>query len=156
MDIQNWIIAQLVIDAVLVFCILLFMRSYLRSKKTENDFGDIFQKPENIISEMQEITRQLDRNLEEKKELSRLILSQLDDGLKRAEESFKQLQGVIREFSSKGGNSRETIKDREKIWVSVSSLLAKGLSKEEIAQHIGISVSEIELLLKLHSRTKKG
>jgi predicted transcriptional regulator len=155
MDIQNWIIAQLVIDAVLGFCILLFIRSYMKSKKTNNDIGDIFQKPENIISEMQELTRQLDRNLEEKKELSRVILNQLDDGLKRAEETFNQLQGVVREFGTKGVNTQDIIKDREKIWSSVSSLLAKGLSKEEIAQHIGISVSEIELLLKFHKQTKK-
>ena len=101
MDIQNWIIAQLIIDAFLGFCILLFIRSYTKSKKTDNVAGDIFQRPENIITEMQELTRQLDRNLEEKKELTRVILNQLDEGLKRAEETFNQLQGVIREFSTR-------------------------------------------------------
>lgn len=152
MDIQNWIIAQLVIDVVLGFCIVLFMRSYMKSKKDDNDINDIFRKPEAIISEMQELTRQLDRNLKEKKELSRIILDQLDDGLKRADDSFNHLQGIIKEFSTKGVNSQGTVKDSEKMRSSVNGLLAKGLSKEEIAQHTGISVSEIDLLLKLHSR----
>ena len=53
-------------------------------------------------------------------------------------------------------NTQDIIKDKEKIWSSVSSLLAKGLSKEEIAQHIGISVGEIELLLKFHKQTKNS
>ncbi len=155
MDIHNWIIAQLAIDAFLAFCILLFIRHYIKSKKKDDRSSDIFQRPEVIISEMQELTKQLDKNLEEKKELSRKILHQLDEGLKRAEESFDQLQGVIREFSTKGPDSRNTVKDSEKMWSSVRSLMAKGVKKEEIAQYMGISVGEIDLMVKLRNHDKR-
>lgn len=154
MEIQNWIFAQLVIDVILGICLLLFIRYYIKAKKAGIKTGEAFQGTEIIISEMQELTRQLDRNLEEKKELSRKILNQLDEGLKKAEESYNQLQGLIREMGT-AGTSQDAARDRGKIWSTVSSLLAKGLSKEEIAQHTGISVSEIELLLKLHQRTGK-
>lgn len=156
MDIQDWIIAQLVIDAVLGFCILLFMRLYLKSVKRGHNTGGAFQRPEEIIREMQELTRQLDRNLEEKKEISRMILGQLDEGLKRAEDSYMQLQGIVREIGTRGTDSpREKVNDREKIWSSVNILLSKGMSREEVAQHTGISVSEIDLLLKIHNKDKR-
>ena len=148
METQIWIIGQIAIDLLMVMLLLWFLKSQKRGQMTWQDQEAVIQKSAAILSEMQEISRSLEKNLEEKKALSRHILEQLDQGLKRAEESYHQLSGII----LKSGNTlprQGSVTDNSNTRSSVLALLEKGLTREEIGRHLGISVGEIELMLKL-------
>ncbi len=120
-------------------------------RKKNSELNSFFEHPERILAEMRELTRQLDKNLEEKKEISKKMLGQLEDILKKADRSYNQLQNILKEYSSRPA-SHHPEHDSDRIRTSVNDLLKQGLSKEEIARELGISVGEIELLMKLHGR----
>jgi len=151
MEAHSWIIGQIIIDIILAVLLLWFIRFHFRGKRSGHDTGETFREPEAILSEMRNISQALEKNLEEKKELSRHILGQLDEGLKRAEERYQQIQKIVQEYSTNMAYQPGILKDSRQARSSVNALLAKGLSRNEIAQHLGISVGEIELLLKLRS-----
>ncbi|MFZ7113262.1 MAG: DUF6115 domain-containing protein [Desulfatiglandales bacterium] len=143
MKTQIWIFSQIAIDVILVLVLFWFMRLQRRRQLDWQEQEAVIQKSEVILSEMRDISRSLEKNLEDKKELSRRILDQLEQGLKRAEESYHQISEII---PNSGGRMPQ---QREHTRSSVLALLEKGLSKEEIARHLNISVGEIELLIKL-------
>ncbi|MBN2418810.1 MAG: hypothetical protein JXL81_05450 [Deltaproteobacteria bacterium] len=152
MDIQTWVIGQTAIEIIIIFLLLWFMKSHLAMRKKNNDLSSVFDKPEQILAEMRELTQQLDKNLEEKKEITGKLLGQLDEILEKADQSYRQLQGIIKEYSSRPVSSSIPEQDSQRVRTSVNDLLKKGLSKQEIAQQLGISVGEIELLIKLQNR----
>jgi hypothetical protein len=151
MEAHSWIIGQIIIDIIMAALMLWFIRFHFKKKRPGQDIGAAFREPEIILSEMRQISRTLEKNLEEKKELSRHILGQLDDGLKRAEERYQQIQKIVQGYSTNLTYQPDILKDARQARSSVNALLAKGLSRKEIAQHLGISMGEIELLLKLQT-----
>ena len=152
MDAQHWIIAQILIDFLIAALLLWFIIFQLRGKGTKANPEEILLKSEKILSEMRDLSRELDKNLEEKRELSRRTLNRLEEGLRRADKSFGQIQKILKEFSINLTPQTSTLKDSRQIRSSVNSLLSKGVSKEEIAQHLGISLGEIELSVKLQKQ----
>ena len=118
-------------------------------RKKNNELSSVFEKPEQILTEMRELTGQLDKNLQEKKEISKKMLGQLEDILKKADQSYNQLQNIMKEYSSIPAHSHYSGHDSTRIRTSVNDLLKQGLSKDEIARQLGISISEIDLLMKL-------
>jgi hypothetical protein len=152
MTIETWVIGQTAIEIIIILLLLWFIKSHLAMRKKNSDLSSIFEKPEQILAEMRELTGQLDKNLEEKKEISKKMLGQLDEILKKADQSYNQLQGIIKEYSSKPVYSYNSEQDSRRVRTSVNDLLKQGLSKHEIAQQLGISVGEIELLVKLQKR----
>ena len=107
-----------------------------------------------ILSEIRELSRELDKNLEKKRELSRRVLGQLDEGMQRAEEACERFQNIIRDCGPDRVPIPDPLADSRRITSSVKALLERGLSREEIARHLGISVGEIELLIKLQPLKK--
>ena len=149
MEANNWIVGQIVIDILIALVLLWFIFVHSRKKGSENNFEEDFQKSESILSEMTEITQVLERNLDEKRELSNRILQKLDEGLKRAEERYLEIQKITKRYGNDLTHNSGTLTDTEKTRASIKTLLKKGLSKVEISQHLGISLGEIDLLLKL-------
>ena len=150
MDAQTWVIGQIVIDVIMVSVLLCFLRLYSRGQLSWKNHTAVLNKSEELLSDMRSISDDLERNLREKKEISRSILEQLDHSLRRAEESHRQLSKIASVSSS--GVSRETSfveDDADQLRSSVASLLDRGLSKEEIAKDLGISIGEIDLLIRL-------
>ena len=81
MDIQTWVIGQTAIEIIIIILMLWFIKSHLAMRKKNAQLNAVFEKPEQILAEMRELTRKLDKNLEEKKEISNKMLGQLDDQL---------------------------------------------------------------------------
>jgi DNA-binding NarL/FixJ family response regulator len=150
MDIQAWVIGQSAIEIIIIGIMLWFLKSHNAMRKKNADMSALFERPEQILSEMRELTRLLEKNLEEKKEISRTMLGQLEDILKRADHTYNKLQSLIKEYSSSPVNAHPAAQDSKRMYTSVSDLLKQGLSKEEIAGKLSISVSEIDLLIKLN------
>lgn len=152
MEFQTWIIGQTVIEIIIICFMLWFLKSHLAMRKKNSVLSAVFEDPQQILSEMRQLASQLDKNLEDKKDISNKMLDQLDDVLKKADQSYNQLQGILKEYSSRPLNSNNAERDSRRVRTSVNDLLKQGLSKEEVAQHLGISVSEIDLLVKIQSR----
>jgi seryl-tRNA synthetase len=156
MEIQNWIMAQMVIDLIIACVLLWFIRVTMKGKKPDNDLDETFRKSEGILAEIRELSLSLDKNLEEKRKLSRTILDQLDETLYRAEEACERVRDISKDIVANPERSKNIPNNSDQIRSSVKALIAKGLPREEIAQHLGMSVDEIDLLIKLQSRSGKG
>lgn len=141
--------AQVFLDLLMVGLLLWFLRSFSRRDASWRDHEQSVRRAEIILGEMREIGEVLDANLKEKKDLSNRILTRLDQALKRADESCSRLSAIIPEIGRFPSATPTDSKDPEKTRASVCALLGKGLQKEEIARHLGISQGEIELMMKL-------
>jgi hypothetical protein len=150
MDAQMWVIGQIVIDVIMVSVLLWFLRLYSRGQLSWKNHAAVLDKSVELLSDMRTISDDLEMNLREKKELSRSLLEQLDRALRRAEESHRQLSKIASVSST--GFTRDTAilaEDADQLRSSVDSLLDKGFSKEEIAKDLGVSIGEIDLLVRL-------
>jgi hypothetical protein len=151
MEIQSWIFGQIVIDIVIAVILILFIFFQFR-KKGDNEFiKPSLRNAEDILAEIEQITEVMGKNLEEKRELSARIIEQLEQVILRAEKSRKQFQKIIKDYNTNMGCKPETPHDMENTKHSINSLLNKGVSRKEISQHLGISLAEIDLLLKLQT-----
>jgi hypothetical protein len=151
MEPQVWIGIQIFIDLIMVAVLAWFLRSHSRIRMSWQDHEMVIQKAESILAEMRQISQALETNLQEKKELGKHILAQLDQGLERAEETYLQISKLNPRPGHPMGQA-DPMKDADRTRSTIHTLLRKGLSREEIAQQLGISVGEIELLLKLQPR----
>ncbi|MFH1491612.1 MAG: hypothetical protein ABII06_22100 [Pseudomonadota bacterium] len=156
METNVWIIVQVVIDVIMMCILFWFLKSHYKSQITWQNHEDVMHKSEAILSEMIEISHTLEGNLAEKKALSRDILEQLDRGLKRAEEAYQKISGIIPKSGIPQSESSKGRQDTEQTRFTVKALIEKGLSKGEISHHLGISVGEIDLLLKLQPMNKNA
>ena len=154
MQTNVWIILQVVIDIIMMCILIWFLRSHYKSQITWRNHEDVMRKSEAILSEMVDISHTLERNLAEKKALSRDILEQLDRGLKRAEGTYQKIAGIIPKSGLSPAESVKSGRDTDQTRSAVRALTEKGLSKSEISHHLGISVGEIDLLLKLKPNRK--
>ncbi|MBW1720719.1 MAG: hypothetical protein JRH13_07450 [Deltaproteobacteria bacterium] len=149
METQVWFVLQIVLDLVMVVLLLWFLKFQSKRRISWREQEALINRSESILSEMKEISRALEENLEEKRILSKRILERLDQGLKRAEESCKQITELLPKTGSGISGNSGSLEMGRRERDSIRSLLKRGLSKEEIARHLGISVGEIELMLKL-------
>jgi hypothetical protein len=149
MEPQFWIGIQVFLDLLMVALLVWFLVSCGKRQASWQNHESAIRKSEAILAEIREITQTLEVNLQEKRELSRRILAQLEQGLKRAEESTLQISKIIPKTGRATAGPADLRSDPHHTRSSVQALLAKGLTKEEVARHLGISVGEIELLLKL-------
>lgn len=156
MEIQNWIIAQMVIDLIIVCLLLWFIRLNIKSKKTDNEPDEAFRKSEEILGEIRQLSLNLDKNLEEKRELSSRILAQLDETLERAEDTYRRVKDAAKDLGANLERSQNAPRNSVQIRSSVKALISKGMQREEIAQHLGMSFDEIDLIMKLQDRAGQG
>ena len=116
----------------------------------------VIHKSETILLEMEKISQVLEKNLEEKKVLSRNIMEQLDHGMTKAQDAYRQISEVIPKSSDAMKQYSTPSRSGEHLRSSIRALMQKGLPKEEVAHHLNISVAEIDLLLKWPPPGKQG
>jgi hypothetical protein len=143
-----WIGAQVFLDLLMVGLLVWFLRSFSRQQASRHDHEAAMRKAEAILGEMREVSKVLDANLKEKKDLSTRILTQMDQALKRAEESYSRISSILPKVG-RVDSPQSDPRGPEKTRASIYALLEKGLDKEEIARHLGIGTGEIELTMKL-------
>jgi hypothetical protein len=156
MEIQNWIMVQMVIDLVIVCLLLWFIRLNIKPRKPDGEVDEAFRRSEAILSEIRELSLSLDKNLEEKRKISARILGQLDETLEKAEDACSRIREAARDLGANPGGSKNLPKNSDQIRTSVKALISKGLPREEIAQHLGMSLDEIDLLIKLQNHSGHG
>ena len=151
MEFQSWIFGQIVIDIGIVLILLTFIFFHFKMKKNNEYSNASLKNAEEIISEMEQITQLMGKNLEEKRELNTRVVAQLEQVIAKAEKTRKQLQKIVSDSSIRLGNGYVTQEDMENTRQSINELLNKGISQKEISRHLGISQAEIDLFLKLHA-----
>ena len=156
MEIQNWIMVQMAIDLIIACLLLWFIRLNMKSKKTDNEMDDALRKSEGILAEIRELGLNLDKSLEEKRRLGNRMLEQLDETIDRAEDACRRVKDAARDLGANPERSKGVPKNSDQIRSSVKALISKGLPREEIAQHLGMSVDEIDLLIKLQNNSGHG
>jgi hypothetical protein len=143
------IFGQILIDLIILALLVWLIRvTGERVKSERSPMGDL-QMPEVLVKEIREIAEDLGKNLEQKRRISHDILSRLDDKLEQADAFVKIMENIRQADCLQFGERIFDSKDREQTRSSIQSLLSKGFSKEEIARHLGITLGEIELLIKL-------
>ena len=156
MDLQLWIIGQIAIDLLMGAVLLWVLVSGYRHRAREGqERRQAAERSERILAEMNAITRELEENLEEKRELTTRLLGRLDESLARAEKRYDQLQELSRAADSASKRDTVSVNPTRSTKESIRSLLERGLSKEEVAQRLNISGAELDLFLKLGDKGGK-
>jgi hypothetical protein len=142
------IIGQILLDFIILFLLIGFIRHSRKQKRVKGLSVDDVQTAEFLLKEMREITADLGKNLEQKKHLSRDILAGLDGGIERAEQIVMKIERINEAYGHQLGERPSPLSDKEQTRSSIRALMAKGFSREEIVRLLGISLGEIELLMK--------
>ena len=151
MEIQLWTIIQIIIDIIMVVVLLWFVKYGFKQKNSGLDYKTAFQTAETILSEMHRISRDLDKNLEQKKIIGANILNQLDTGLERAEERYHQINKILQQSNVLLNDRPASTEDMGHKNSLMGALLKKGLSREEIAMRTDTPIGEVDLFIKLQS-----
>ncbi len=155
MDIQLWMVGQILIDALLVGVLLwLIVTGNRRRIRDMEAQMESLRRSGEILAEMREIAGELEGNLEEKRELTHRLLGRLDETLDRAERRCEQLNALCETSDSPLVRDQVSLDQTHATRQAIRSLLDRGLSKEEAAQRLGLSVAEIDLFLKLGAAAK--
>jgi hypothetical protein len=150
---QLWIGVQVLLDILMVVLLVWFLRSFSRHQASWNEHEAAIKKAESILVEMREISRTLETNLKEKKELSHRILARMDEELKKAEESYDRISALLPKVQDEASGRVDPGDFSTR--ASVNALTDRGLPKEEIARQLGISVGEVDLIVKLFPKSPK-
>ena len=143
------IFGQILIDLVILTLLIWLIKASVSRGKPERSNIEDFQIPEDLVKEMREIAEDLGKNLEQKKILSHDILAKLNDGLEQAEAYAERIEKINEAYGFQLRERVSELKDREQTRSSIQALISKGFSREEIARHLGLTLGEIELLIKL-------
>lgn len=155
MNMQTWIMGQIAADLILVGILLwLIMSGNRRRAKESQEREEELRKSEEILVQMREIAAELEGNLEEKRELTSRLLGRLDETLKRAEHRYRQFNDLFEVTDAASVRDKVSLRKTEDTRESIHALIDKGLTREDVARRLGISVGEIELFLKLGSRSQ--
>lgn len=145
---QIWIGLQICLDLLMVALLVWFLRTFSRLHASWGRHEAAVSKAEAILAEMRDISRSLEANLKEKKELSHRILTEMDQELKRAEASCSRISALVPK-TAPGFSGQPDASEGVRTRASVRGLIGRGLPKEEIARTLGISLGEVELVVKL-------
>lgn len=143
------IFGQILIDLVILTLLIWLIKVSGNRAKPEGSTIDDFQMPDVLVKEMREISEDLNKNLEQKKILSHDILAKLNDGLEQAEAYAKRIEKINEAYGFQLRERVSDLNDKEQTRSSIQALISKGFSREEIARHLGITLGEIDLLIKL-------
>jgi hypothetical protein len=143
------IFGQILIDLVILILLIWLIKVSGNRAKFSGSRIDDLQIPDMLVKEIQEISEDLNKNLEQKKRLGHDILTKLNDGLEQAEAYVKRIEKINEVYGFQLRERVFDLKDREQTRSSIQALMSKGFSREEIARHLGMTLGEIDLLIKL-------
>ena len=146
---QALVLGQIVIDLV-----LLALLSYLifRLLPRKVDAGNEGQSAL-LVRQAEELRSELERNIEEKRQLTGKILAHLDERLASARELRDRLEQLVSRAGGGGTNRTEggEASRREAALV----LAARGVSPGEIASILELPRGEVDLMIKLRQPPRK-
>jgi hypothetical protein len=146
---QYWVVAQLAIDIFMLVLLVVLLKNMSRKRGTAVNPSSVYLQPENLLKEMKQISEILEKNLEEKRTLTRNIITELETLLSDAERASLRLEGLMDTWKRSRLSDKNRLSDTEHLKKSASALLEKGMAKKEIARRLDVPLGELELMLKL-------
>jgi hypothetical protein len=156
MEIEFWIVGQIVVDIIIFILLVVFLRGYLRHQKVSGFHRESVRQSRVLMDEMKEIAGMLEKNLQEKKRLMAQLFEEMESNACRAEKASDNLKKCLLGYSRKNSPFQRAMDKMEPTKKTVAAMRAKGLSKEEISRYLNIPAGELELILKLHEGSKKS
>ncbi|RLB39237.1 MAG: hypothetical protein DRH20_04065 [Deltaproteobacteria bacterium] len=155
MDVQVWIFSQVMIDAVMFGLILLLLRVQRKNRVSMDEVKTTHEKTRQLLGEMREIGSVLEKNLEEKRRLTRSLFEELDRRTAEARRHIQEYRKIHRDLEAPRraeapSNSGRRLGERAR------GLMDKGMSLREAARHLDVPSGELELLLKLQDGKQEG
>ena len=146
---QFWIMAQMALDIIMLVLLAILINLFRRDKGKVTRSGGLEVPSEGLLEEMKQIGVSLEKNLEEKRELTNNIVRELDTLLSDAKDASLRLEVLLNTWHKTETSTRSGPGDTERLKQSAKVLSEKGLSRKEIARRLNIPMGELELMLKL-------
>ena len=148
---QFWVIAQMAIDIFMLILLVVLLKSMSRKKRPVTGPDPAFLQPEALLKEMRQISETLEKNLEEKRNLTRNVITELETLISDAESTALRLEGLMNTWQKTRPSEKNSPTDTERLKKSARTLLEQGLARKEIARRLDIPQGELELMLKLQN-----
>ncbi len=148
MEVKFWVISQLAIDVALLGVIVMLLRARF-AKNNPTERGEVQEEVSSLIQELNNLGGVLERNLEEKKRLTDTIVGELDKRLEQAEEIAERLGTLLEAYKTQHQQNQARQRAMMETRKTIETLLAEGLSKEQISKRLSLPVGELDLILKL-------
>ena len=152
---QEWVAGEMLVDLVLLG-VLSYLIFRLRQQKV--GAGQVVEdKSSRVVKEIQQLHGDLEKNLSEKRTLTKRILARLEHRLSSAEELSRNLEGLLAQAKklNPGGNWQDKPAEDTR-QSAVMALGAKGISAAEIASILQLPLGEVTLMLKLQRGSRRA
>lgn len=146
---QFWVIAQMAIDIFMLVLLVVLLKNVSRKRGAGANPDLAFLQPETLLKEMRQISETLEKNLEEKRTLTRNVITELETLLSDAESAALRLEGLMNAWQKTRPSEMNSLADTQRVKKSAKALLEQGLARKEIARRLDIPLGELELMLKL-------
>lgn len=146
---QYWVIAQMAIDIFMLVLLVVLLKNVNRKRETATGPDPAFLQPEALLKEMRQISETLEKNLEEKRNLTRNVITDLETLLSDAESATLRLEGLMSTWQRSRPSEKNSLTDTARLKRSAKTLLEQGIARKEIAKLLDIPLGELELMLKL-------
>jgi len=149
MALQALFLGQIVVDLVLLALLSYLIFRLLPRKVDAGKEGEGLA----LIRQAEELRSELERNIEEKRQLTSKILAHLDERLVSAREVRDRLEQLLSRAGGGGVNRTDGSEPSRR--AAALALAARGASAGEIASILELPRGEIELMIKLHQPVSK-
>ncbi len=136
---------QIALNVILIV-LLVFMAS--KRFKAEERMKNFLSSFEEIGKEQEKISREFQKNIEEKRQILIELTTKLEDQITEARNIIERLEWLLRKSQEIEREPEFVTKNPEH--EQIINLARKGFSPQAIAQHIGKSIGEVELVINLY------
>jgi hypothetical protein len=147
---QALVLGQIVVDLVLLALLsYLIFRLLPRKVDVAND-----GESATLVRQAGELRSELERNIEEKRQLTTKFLADLDERLIRARDVRDRLEHLLSRANGSGiGRNQGSEPSRR---AAALALAARGVSAGEVASILELPRGEVELMIKLQQPPRKA
>lgn len=147
---QALVLGQIIVDLALLALLSYLIFRLLPRKVDAGNEGEGLA----LIRQAEKLRSDLEKNLEEKRELTGKILAHLDERLVSAREVRDRLKQLLSRAGGGGVNRTEGSESSRRS--AALALAARGVSAGEIASIVELPRGEVELMIKLHQPPRKA
>jgi hypothetical protein len=155
MGLHGWVAGEIMVNLV-VLALISYVIFRLRQRRIEAEPA-IEANSLSIVKDIQQLQEDLEKNLSEKRTLTRKILTRLEHRLASAEELSRNLEGLLAQAEKLNPGASwlndSTVDNRR---ATVMALGSKGISANEIASMLRLPLAEVTLMLKLQKDSRSA
>ncbi len=155
MDLQHWVIVQLIIDLFLVGLIVIFFRNLKTGlgKEAQRKAADqVIGLMEPLLQEAEATTQAFDAQLREKNRLINSLNERLDSRIISLNLLLNRAENYMDEPSGNPAMGQGHVYDQQQ---SILELFQQGAGADEIASRLSLPRGEVELVLDLKKKFLK-